>query len=130
MASFIKHTYPSTLLKLFDLPNNYLISEKNLLDMILNKCEKINTYGRPRYRIPIAIYKQLLTEQYEINAIIHSSNTTFIVTPSEIKYKLKKIVIVSDYSDYITLSSIFSDTKIHNIEVIIDLFFLILFNSF
>lgn len=118
--SLIKNTYPNSLLKLLDLPNNYLISEKQMIDLIITKCERMNSYSNSRYKIPAIIYKQLLTQSWEINHANTSNNTTYIVRASEIKHKLKLIAIKSEPDNYVVLSSTFSDAKVYNISVVID----------
>jgi len=110
-------TYPNSLLKQLNIPSGTKISEKQMVDFIISKCDKMSAYNASRYRIPKKLYMELITEQWELNHINNSSNETFVIRPSEIKNKLKNIMIAADTDQYVILSSIFSTNPVFNIEV-------------
>ena len=119
MNTFSKTTYPNTLLKILNVPNNTKISEKQMINLIILKCDKCEGYSRARYKIPRLLYLELVSEQYEINHIKHSSVQFFPVYLSQIKLHLKKIIKSVDSDDYIVLSSTFNNNPVYNIEVTI-----------
>ena len=112
-----KYKYSAELMNYLGLNKNITLTRKQLYNHSLAKCEK--AYGN-KYRIPVGLYVLLITDKWLINNANNLESSTILIKSYELKQFIAKIVTESSDTDkYITVTSIYSDTPIKNIQVII-----------
>ena len=110
----ILYKYPDPLLTELNLPNNSLLTEKDIFQHIINKCSKV--YGN-KYKIPTNIYIKLVVNNTHI---INNKNGSIFINSTLIKKYLKKIAIqINNNNNLLSISDIYSNIPVSCLTVII-----------
>ena len=110
-----KNKYSNELMNYLNLSPSMMLSEYELLNYILNKCQKI--YGS-NYKMPLPLYKLLFTVDDELDDMSEYINTN----KGRIKRKLKNLVLKIDQTNnYLSVSNIYYYKIVTDIKIKIDI---------